>query len=206
MSVRRSRITIVETDYTPDESVPPLNPPTWSRKIPYTGPASDWSGEKTTFEEEAEEDLPLISLPYSSRKFTIAPIAGNPKADSYKNYATMTAGSSWKWSDEEKNGSCAGDYFAFFFTENKLRPNEEQIVVIHKITGIRKQVLVMDARGVLYGCDHGDWEVPILDDRMTLILSEPLKKYTLDEWKSRGGGMKIQGTYRTDMLPNNIFA
>jgi hypothetical protein len=52
----RSRITVVETDYTPDESVPPLIPPTWTRKIPYSGPASDWSGEKTTFEEVEEEE------------------------------------------------------------------------------------------------------------------------------------------------------
>jgi len=193
----RSRITIVETDYTPGESVPPLNPPTWSRKIPYTGPASDWSGEKTTFEEEAEEDLPRTPLPYSSRNFTIAPIAGNSKTDSYKNYATMTAGSSWKWSDAKENDSRVGDYFAFFFTEHKLRPIEEQVVVIHKITEIRKQIL--DARG------PGDWEVPTLDDRMTLILSEPMEQYTLEGWKSLGGGRKIHGTYRTSLLPNNIF-
>ena len=62
MPVRRSRITVVEIDYSPDESVPPLTPPTRTRKIPYSGPASDWSGEKTTFVEEVEY-LPSRILP-----------------------------------------------------------------------------------------------------------------------------------------------
>ena len=173
---------VEETDYTPDERELPRTPPP---AIPRTR-------------------TPPPAIPRTSRKFTIAPIAGNPKTGSYKNYATMVAGPSWKWSDAKENGSRVGDYFAFFFTEHKLRPIEEQVVVIHKITEIRKQILVLNARGVLYGCGPGDWEVPILDDRMTLILSEPLKQYTLEEWKSCGGGMKKNGTYRTDK-GQNIF-
>ena len=45
---RHSRITIVETDYTPDFQ--PNAVPT--RKIPYSGPSSEWSGVKTTFVKE----------------------------------------------------------------------------------------------------------------------------------------------------------
>ena len=45
-----SRITVVEYDYVPEveETEDPRN-------IPHSGPASDWTGERTTFEEEEEE-------------------------------------------------------------------------------------------------------------------------------------------------------
>jgi hypothetical protein len=45
----------VESDYTPDESGESAPTAVPTRKIPYSGPASDWTGERTTFVEDEEE-------------------------------------------------------------------------------------------------------------------------------------------------------
>ena len=56
---RHSRITVVETDYTPN-AVP-------TRKIPYSGPSSEWSGVKTTFVEK-DPDFSFITQRNSKAK------------------------------------------------------------------------------------------------------------------------------------------
>lgn len=161
---QRSRITVVETDYFPNVS-----------------------------ENEATETVEP-TFPGSENPITIAPISGDPRNSTNQNYIGMTLDQMNKWSDTEKNESSEGDYFAFFFTKHRLRPEEEQRVVIHRIISIREK-------------HADDWTVkhPHDDNRKTLILTPPLREYSLEDWKNQGGGMKMHGTYRTFKFPTSIF-
>ena len=135
-------------------------------------------------EEETKAIIRLLEIslnPTKYHKLTITPISKDPSSNSSKDYNEQLRRDNWCWDDSEFNKSEKDHLFAFFFPKNK--------VVIHKILEIHNPSHRLPS-----------WTKNVgQSDRNVLELSEPLKEFTMDEWKAIGGQMKQQGTYTSDL-------
>ena len=82
----------------------------------------------------------------------------------------------WCWDDTKQNMARPGDYFAFKFYGEK--------VIIHRIVSVKNPLDRLPSWASNVG--HGD--------RNVLILSEPLKTVTWNEWVEVGGPRDHMGT------------
>ena len=120
-------------------------------------------------------------IPTKYDKLTITPISKDIRSNSSKDYNEQLRLDGWCWDDSEFNKSVVGHLFAFFFPKDK--------VVIHKILEIHNPSHRLPS-----------WTKNVgQSDRNVLELSEPLKEFTMDEWRAIGGQMKQQGTYTSDL-------
>jgi hypothetical protein len=82
----------------------------------------------------------------------------------------------WCWDDTKHNTARPGDYFAFKFYNER--------VIIHQIVSVKNPLDRLPSWALNVG----------QGDRNVLILSQPMKTLTWDEWVSIGGPKDRMGT------------
>ena len=120
----------------------------------------------------------------ASFEITFTPISvSNPKHISVIYHNELISNNTWRWSDGQYNKSKIGDYFAFYFHNQKI--------IFHKI---------LDIKGPEHRYSH--WSYNEAQSRNVLILSQPLREIPWNEWGLLNGPQSRMSTYTTANLVN----
>ena len=118
----------------------------------------------------------------NSFEITFTPISVSDKHNkSVIYYNQLVDANVWQWSDGKYNKAKKGDYFAFYFHNEKIW--------IHEIIDLK-------------GPEHKfpTWDYTFVHERNVLMLSPPLYKITWNEWETLNGPQCRMGTYTTKDL------
>ena len=131
--------------------------------------------------------LVFYNLKKVNSQITITPISKDPTRPSNIDYQEQLESNNWCWDEAPPEHTTTnlrpkkGQLFAFYFPNIKI--------TFHRVTEILEPTNRLESWSENVGQTN----------RKVLMLTNPLKTFTYEEWCNIGGQRKKQGTYTSDL-------